>query len=855
MALCRQHLFRCSKGRLLSVIPVLIMAALTLGYFWRYVWLGEAYLPADILSTWYPWRLPEVSPVVHNRLISDAINTHFPSDVFYWQQIRQSQPALWNPNILAGDPVLASAMTAQMYPIKLAAFLLLPAIDAQAVLLIVHTFLAGLFAYMLMRNWGLSRPAALLSGIAWMFNGYVGVWLEFNHTVIAAALLPLVLLLYEKANRTGSWQWVAMAGFALGLASLGNSQRASYVAFALLALHVFRQISLVRSGGIRASLPANARFGLILLIALGLAAVQILPSAELQALGQQRTISGIDDLKTALLRLALLGSFVLPTVAGSPILPFELFSMAGTNYNELQGYAGIVPLALAIVALFRSRKPETWFLGCLGALALALAVFNPLIPVFRLVPVISSLNHTRLLLLYGFSVAMLSGIGLDWLISRSDCRRVARRATIVAGLATLSAAAAVALVGAYLRAHREEILGMGTEFVRTRVYQSPGNPYSLEHYYRQVEDQYNAMLAHYIPWGPSILPYLLLGFGCVMLFWLASRKRIRPVIALTLVLTAADLMVFGASYNTTSPRQNVYPISPAIEFLRSDRDTYRVMLDTSDGNLFANTLMPFGIQEIGGYDSLYPGAFGRLAAAIEDGTPTGRELGNLVNLTRWDSRLLDLLNVKYVLVPPDKDIANSRFRQVYQGELRIYENLRVLPRAFVVPTARAVPDEKQALEMLLSDEFDFRRQVLVADAGPESMEPTGQTGTSLATVERYAPKEVEVHVETETGGYLVLSDTYYPGWTATVDGRSVPIHRANLALRAVAVPAGGHDVRFSYEPQSFQWGLGVTLATLALVLAIGLANTTMLRLSAVHGRRSYLRGSRHNERRVQPHLN
>jgi len=793
---------------------------------------------------WYPWRLPEVSPIVHNRLISDAINTHYPNDLFYWQQLRQSQLALWNPNILSGDPVMASAVTAQAYTIKLAAYLLLPVIDAQAVLLIIH-FLAGFFAYLLMRDWSFSRPAALLSGIAWMFNGYVSVWLEFNHTVIAAALLPLVLLLYDKANRSWSWKWVAMAGLALGLANLGNAQRASYVALALLALHAVRQIGLIRSRSGRVLLSGNLRFGLILLISLGLAAVQILPLVELQALGQERAISAIGDLKMALLRVALLWSFGLPTAAGSPILQFDLFPMSGTNYNEFQGYAGIVPLSLAIVALFRSRNRETWFLGGLGGVALAIALLSPLIPVFRVVPVVSALNHSRLLFLYGFSLAMLSGIGLELLICRGDQRRVARRAAIATGLVTLTVTAAVAAIGAFLRTHREEILGIGAEFVRTQVYQLPGNPFSLEHYYRRVEDLYNAMLAHYLPWSPAIWPYLALGSGCVVLFWLAQRGRTRTVIAVALVLAAADLMTFGINYNTTSPRQAVYPASPAIEFLQSDDDTYRVMLDTSQSSLFANTLVPFGIQEIGGYASLYPGAFSQVAAALEDGGPSGREFGNLVNLTRYDSPLLDLLNVKYVLVPPDKDIANPRFRQVYEGEQRIYENLSALPRAFVVPRARQVDDERQTLAMLLSEGFDFRREVLLTEAKPLSQESSDQTGNSLAAVEQYGPREVVVRVDTETGGYLVLSDTYYPGWTGTVDGLAVPILRADHALRAVALPPGSHLVRFSYEPRSFLWGLRVTVATFALVLLIVAADTIVSRFSAV--RRQSSRRVRHRD--------
>jgi uncharacterized membrane protein YfhO len=79
---------------------------------------------------------------------------------------------------------------------------------------------------------------------------------------------------------------------------------------------------------------------------------------------------------------------------------------------------------------------------------------------------------------------------------------------------------------------------------------------------------------------------------------------------------------------------------------------------------------------------------------------------------------------------------------------------------------------------------------------------------------------VVIDTRTDAPGYLVLTDTWFPGWQATVDGAEQPIRRANHALRAVAVPAGRHTVEFRYAPASVRLGLGISLSALVLTVIL-----------------------------------
>src|SRR5690606_12722172 len=128
--------------------------------------------------------------------------------------------------------------------------------------------------------------------------------------------------------------------------------------------------------------------------------------------------------------------------------------------------------------------------------------------------------------------------------------------------------------------------------------------------------------------------------------------------------------------------------------------------------------------------------------------------------------------------------------------------------------------EGTALERMRAPEFDPRREVLLYDEPPTS----GADADSFAgeaTVLRHEPTEVEIAVRASDPGYLVLTDNYYDGWTATIDGAPTQVFRANHTFRAVAVPAGEHRIVFRFEPRPLRAGAMISLGAWLLVAAYG----------------------------------
>ncbi len=164
----------------------------------------------------------------------------------------------------------------------------------------------------------------------------------------------------------------------------------------------------------------------------------------------------------------------------------------------------------------------------------------------------------------------------------------------------------------------------------------------------------------------------------------------------------------------------------------------------------------------------------------------------------------------------------GRFRLVQSGDVKIYENLDVLPRAFVVSQARVVNDDAAALAAMSDPGFDPARIVILNGTSANA----GQVlpgAPSKAEILIYEPERIVIETDSDSSSWLVLTDAWYPGWRATVDGAPVEIARADVLFRAVPVPAGRHRVEFIFVPTSLQLGGATSLLTLiGCVVAVAL---------------------------------
>jgi hypothetical protein len=289
----------------------------------------------------------------------------------------------------------------------------------------------------------------------------------------------------------------------------------------------------------------------------------------------------------------------------------------------------------------------------------------------------------------------------------------------------------------------------------------------------------------------------------------STRRRLpAPIVAACLAaLVAVDLVDFARAWRPLVPASLVYPTVATIETVRQDRHVFRVAGWGSA--LQPNTNVVYGLQQYRGYDSMNQVRYGRLLDRA-----LGSEATLYIDRPFQDSTVFDLLNVKYLFTAPGVRVPDEHFVERGPG---LYENRRVLPRALLAESA-TVLDAPAALERVVSPSFDPTREVVLEREVSPDAQPERRSGDTADRVRftQYRDELVELDVETTGRRVLVLTDLFYPGWVATVDGAATRVFRANYAFRGIAVPAGRSVVRFEYAPRSF--AIGAVLSSLAAAL-------------------------------------
>ncbi len=159
------------------------------------------------------------------------------------------------------------------------------------------------------------------------------------------------------------------------------------------------------------------------------------------------------------------------------------------------------------------------------------------------------------------------------------------------------------------------------------------------------------------------------------------------------------------------------------------------------------------------------------------------------------------------------------FRRIHSGDVKIYERTNAAGRAWLVHGVQPAADDAATLALLNDPAFDPRVTAIVTDASLSARAPAAAESDETVRIVRYAPERVVITAHAAASGLLVLADTAYPGWQATVDGRPTPIIRTNLMFRGVALEPGAHEIVFSYRPAAWRVGAGISLAALGLLIA------------------------------------
>lgn len=701
----------------------------------------------------------------------------------------------WDPYDGYGAPFAAAQQPQPFYPLTMLAAVH-PSPRVWDIYVVARLFVAAFFAALFVRFYG-RRYASLASGLATAFSGYYVLYYSMPHLSVET-LLPAVLWATEWVVRRPGYASMAGLGAVVGAIHLGGMPESSAVALLAAGAYLLVRIPMASRSGfpyqrIVTFAAANA-------IGAAIGGMMLVPFAEFlpNAADTHRNAAiivgaGWDPIplsRALFQRLA-------PLSYGPPLN--AITDISGHAGAWLRGWFGAVTAFCAVTAVlgvFRSERGNddsrgpVIALAALATCALGKSLGAAWITWIGVLPVLRLIGFTK----YGevvtdVCVALLCGLG----IAAFENSRWPERWIVP------SAAAIVAFV-----------LTFGfVEALRAIPV---------------VAD------THYL-YGAAALALILVGAAFVT----ATRRRAVAFVPLCLAaLVGVDVVgnyfapMFWHIASQVPASRNPYAGAPYLEAIRQ-RSPGGTRIAGLGGPLWPDWAGAMRLDSPESLNGMYPNRFLPFARAfLVPRNPDSRDLldrfdatGNPSFTTAAAQRWMTLSSVGYVVVPAGLVISGRHLSRFFAGDAWVYAYDDALPRASVFHEARWIPDADDALAALANPRTDVKRTLILSgtpDPGPAPASPGPGPEESAAIVHRDAAT-IEIHADLRSAGFVMLNDTYFPGWVATIDGAPTEILNADYLFRAVRVGAGRHVIRYAYQPRSAL--VGMLMSAFGILCAAG----------------------------------
>lgn len=798
--------YRCGTFYLHTILDNLKAAFLLFTLFTFLIFLpiffGKVNLNGNLLVSFYP---PYGQNLPYKNTGWDQLRIYFPFYKVTLDSIKHFQVPLWNPYAFSGHPHMADFQTAVFYPFSIFG-LFLPQIEFWHLLRITPTILAAFFTYLFLKNRKLSNISAIFGSLTFGFSPFILTWGEevvmSPHSIV---WLPLIMWAIDK-------KYLLVISLATAASFLAGYMQTSIYMFIFLFAYlvlVFKMSELSRISRIIGAF----------ILGTVLAAVQLLPSAELFFNAARSQVTLRETLFQFLLPWQVLATYFAPDFFGHPAT-HNFFRGGSAQYYEGIIFVGVAALVFAMFAIkfsWGNKFVKFLAISSLISLLTTLDWFGAKLFISLPIPFLSSSIPNRILFIPAFCLAILAAYGLEkWKLEKG--RNLFKVLLVFWGI---YGGIVVFLLGAV-------VLNL---------------PYFQFAQFRAAENIMVSLRNLAIP----VFLFSLLGILIVVCDIRPKFKRTAAI--LIIILAAAHIFLFSQKYFSFSERKNVFPNPPILEFIKAEQGIYRTW-GLGDAYLETNLATEYGIYFPEGYDSLNNRSYGEFTYAMQGArfsdyvfrADAGLGRASSAELLGNDSRrkLIDLLGVKFLIIKrEDFDrAADSNFVKVFDdGKYGVFENKQVVPRIFLASNYEGPPDiiapatesekekairEKERRKLipqkLLSGDFDFRN-VLILEK-PSLVSP--QFGEGSVDIIKYEPQEVVVRTKSDQPKLLFISDNYYPGWKARVDGDETEILRADYTFRAIPLTPGTHEVRFWFDSLSYKTGLLVSLVGLGIILFLNM---------------------------------
>lgn len=705
-------------------------------------------------------------------------------------QLQSFNWPLWNPYSFTGTPLLANYQSAALFPLNILLFL--PGFWGWGLLIFSQTLVAALGMYLLLSCWLSSRLARMTGSIIFAFGGLMTTWTEFGTAVWAMAFLPVSLFLVERFTGTRKMRYPLMLILTLTLTTLAGNPQTTVYSFVIIAIFaVFR----LAKNNISDTLIGIFPVFLAIAFAVALSAPQLFPSFELVQKSIRTAESYTAQSNFGLLPLQDFLKFFVADFFGNPVTANYWGFL---NYFETSGFVGslTLPLLLFAIIFLKKNRISNFFLFLLAS-SLILSFDNPVSRFaysFKM-PFLTQSYASRMLFVATFAISVLAAYAVN------EIRRLESNRKFLNCIIWSWGVFAGILLGAFLS--------------------------------QQITDKYH-FTDPVVTLRNSVLPFFEISLTLLIFivitkinFRVTKKYKLSLICAILLLILTFDLSRYFLKFNPFVPEKFIFPKTPALEYLLKQPGSFRIGREHAEV-LPPNTWAAYKLQSIEGYDVLHLLNFSKIINHINGNDLLLSGASRYEELTNYKSPFIDAANVKYFIgVLRDKDgkipgdqlnykFKQTGYKQVFQDKSAvILQNPYALERAYFAKNILTVPTSDPE-KILARKDFDPTKTTLLS----KDLKVFKVSGEGKAEIIHYAPNIVRIRTTTPSDEVLVLADQYEEGWKAQLDGQDTLISPANLIFRAVKVPAGTHEIIFSYYPKSFDLGLKIALATLLIITFI-----------------------------------
>jgi hypothetical protein len=703
----------------------------------------------------------------------DFMYYYYPARNFASVSMAGGELPLWNPFTFNGMPFQADIQTALFYIPNLMLTLFVSGgrlpFYWMEVEIIAHYMIAAVCMYYLAKSFGLKNTIAFFCGIMFALSGYMITRAIHQPMICETAWLPLIVLLFRRMLQTASVKYMLLGGIVLGHTILaGFPQLTLYIFFLLFLLFMFEFVFIHKEQGSKHSQRLIPLAVGVIVLSIALSAVQLLPTIELAPNSQRAEMSYQKSLDGSLSWPGLL-TLVIPKLFGASGAQGSTFWGEGAygQYWETCVYIGIAGLVMVVIASTQIRNNRhVAFLFGLAVFSLLYALGDSFVLhklFFNYVPTFNKFREPgRLSFLWTFAAALLSGFGMQQLleVNAQEKQRMYNIVFIIAGIGILL-----------------------WVMISQGAFQSSRD--------KQLYEQIHAIT---VPEATTALIIILI-VGAIIVLRLRNTLTMTVTLAALFAMQFIDMNIFGFNQNNGTTNLDDYFARPAeiVNKLKEEGKNEIFRINSRQGGamiLDRNQGMIDRIYSMEGYSSL----------VLQRIYPPGKD----------QRKIHDLMNARYFITIDEQ-----------QRSMGLGRSTTYVPRAYMVYDARKITDDAEQKSFMASDAFDPLRTVVI-ETDPVFPADTASKKNWKATITSYNLNSIAIDVSTPANGYLSLSEVYYPGWNAYVDGVPHPILRANWNLRAVPIEQGNHKVELRFEPKSFTQGMWITFTTLGITIA-GLA--------------------------------